>query len=178
MNTRTEDHSFADVSHCHHHTDDSDCRQASARRPAVSTMRTRRPAASAQKAAPMPRNVSPDAATANVITADSRPSAADNAPDKLAASVPSSASPATAPMTSAGAALASVVNAAESSPRTRYDHPAVDDAIHRLAGSGSASGAADRDAVMAARLTAWPPAVAVTAVASPVAAIVSRHGTW
>ena len=67
----------------------------------------------------MPRKVRPDAATTKVIAAASRPSTADRAPDSDAESVASRASPATAPVTSAGAALRNVVSAAEISANTR-----------------------------------------------------------
>jgi transcriptional regulator with XRE-family HTH domain len=84
-----------------------------------STARTSRPATSAQNAAPIPRKLSPEAATTKVIAAASRPSVADRAPAKDAESVPRSASPATAPVTSAGAALTNVVRAAASRASTR-----------------------------------------------------------
>src|ERR1700733_12718572 len=85
-----------------------------------STARISRPAASAQNAAPMPRKVRPEAAMTKVIAGASRPSGAARAPDSDAESVASRASPATAPVTSAGAALRNVVTAAETRANTRY----------------------------------------------------------
>jgi len=62
-------------------------------------------------------------------------------------------------------------------PLLALPYPAVTDAIQRLPGSGCAPGDAASEAVMAARLSACPPAVAVAAVPRPVTAIVSRQGT-
>ena len=59
----------------------------------------------------------------------------------------------------------------------RFPDLNVGEAIQRLPGSGCASGEAASEAVMAARLSACPPAVAVAAVPRPVTAIVSRQGT-
>src|SRR6202012_5314744 len=77
------------------------------------TRLTSRPAASAQNAAPIPRKVSPEAATTNVRAATSRPSAAVRAPASADDSVASRASPATAPATSGGAAPKNTDSAAE-----------------------------------------------------------------
>jgi hypothetical protein len=95
------------------------------------TALTSRPASSAQKADPIPRNVVPEAATTNVRAAASRPRSLLSAPDNDAASVPSNASPATAPTTFAGAVLTNVVNAPEISANTRNVQPAVLAAIQR-----------------------------------------------
>ena len=67
----------------------------------------------------MPRKERPDAATTNVIAAASRPSVADSAPARAEDSVPSRASPATAPARSDGAALMNTVSAVETTASTR-----------------------------------------------------------
>ena len=86
---------------------------------ALSRVRTARPQASPQNAAPIPPITVPDAATTKVMVAASRPSVAVSAPTSEAARVPSRASPATVPITSGGARLTYAVSGADRMPSTR-----------------------------------------------------------
>ena len=131
----------------------------------------------AQNAEPIPRIVTPEAAIRKVRTAASRSLSLRSELASEDASVARRASPATVSTVPSGAAATSVASAADASASTKYAHPAVNAAVHRLFGSGCAEGAAARAALMAARLIAWPPAGAPTIVPSAVTVIEDRHGT-
>ena len=124
--------------------------------------------------------MTPDAVTTNVTTAASRPPGSVSADVSAAVSAEpsaaSSASPATASIRTGGASTTSAVASPAPSPSDVIPTPAVTDAIQRRAGSGWASGPAASAALIAARLIAWPPNGAASALPSPVVTSAGRSG--
>ena len=76
------------------------------------------PASSPQNAPPIPNQLTPAAATRKVITAGSRSAGSATAPIKAPAKEPSSARPATASISSGGAAAMNAVAAPANRPIT------------------------------------------------------------
>src|SRR5664279_1084685 len=135
------------------------------------------PVRMAQNAAPTPTIVMPDAATRNVTTAASRVSVRSTVAFSAPARVPSRARPATVSITPTGATATSAAIAVEARPSRRYATPAHCAVRQRCCGSGPPSGPAASAALMAARLTECPPAMAATDVPTPVVTIDARQGT-
>src|SRR5258706_699305 len=141
-----------------------------------STNIVRPPASRPQKADHTLRTDRPDAVTTNVTTAASRPSGSVTAPASDEPSAGISASPATAITRTGGDSNTNAVATPAPSPRISCPKPNATVAIQRRAGFGCASGPAVSAAVIAARLTAWPPNGAPAALMSPVVTSTPRSG--